>query len=70
MLQENVQLVEASLERFAATGEPPWDLLHDQVEVHDEQRSAGVWTIRDGRVIEIRAYGSTTDALEAVGLAE
>jgi ketosteroid isomerase-like protein len=35
-----------------------------------EQRSAGVWEICDGKVIRIRAYASTADALQAVGLAE
>jgi ketosteroid isomerase-like protein len=35
MSQENVQLVQQSLERFAASGEPAWDLLHEHVEVHD-----------------------------------
>jgi ketosteroid isomerase-like protein len=35
MSQQNVQLVQDSLESFAATGEPPWDLIHEQVEVHD-----------------------------------
>jgi ketosteroid isomerase-like protein len=35
-----------------------------------EQRSAGVWEICDGKVIRIRAYASTADALAAVGLAE
>src|SRR5438309_6326466 len=35
MSRENVQLVQKSLERFAATGEPPWDILHEQVEVYD-----------------------------------
>jgi ketosteroid isomerase-like protein len=35
-----------------------------------QQRSASVWTVRDGKVIRIRAYPSPTDALEAVGLAE
>jgi ketosteroid isomerase-like protein len=35
MSQENVQLVQESLRRFATTGEPPWDLIQEQVEVHD-----------------------------------
>jgi hypothetical protein len=35
MSQEDVQIVQESLERFAATGEPAWDLLDEQVEVHD-----------------------------------
>jgi ketosteroid isomerase-like protein len=34
-----------------------------------EQRSAGVWTVRDGRVFRIRAFASFPEALEA-GLSE
>jgi ketosteroid isomerase-like protein len=33
-----------------------------------EQRSAGVWTIHDGKIMRVRAYPSSTEALEAVGL--
>jgi uncharacterized protein len=33
-----------------------------------EQRNAGVWVIRDGRVLGIRAYASFPEALEAAGL--
>jgi ketosteroid isomerase-like protein len=33
--QENVNLVRESLARNAADGEPPWDALHEQIEVHD-----------------------------------
>jgi ketosteroid isomerase-like protein len=35
-----------------------------------EQRSAGVWTVSNGKVIRIRSYASRKEALEAVGLAE
>jgi ketosteroid isomerase-like protein len=35
MSQETIGLIQASLERFAATGEPAWDTLHEEVEVHD-----------------------------------
>jgi ketosteroid isomerase-like protein len=35
-----------------------------------EQRSAGVWTICDGKVIRIRAYRSLSEALKGVGLPE
>ena len=35
MSQENVELVQGALERFAATSEPPWDVLHEAIEVHD-----------------------------------
>jgi uncharacterized protein len=32
-----------------------------------EQRVAGLWTIRDGKVMGVRAYASLSEALEAVG---
>ena len=35
-----------------------------------EQRSAGVWTFRDGKLIGIRAYASPEDALAAAGSVE
>jgi ketosteroid isomerase-like protein len=35
-----------------------------------EQRTAGVWTVRDGLVYRIRAYASLADALADVQLAE
>jgi ketosteroid isomerase-like protein len=41
-----------------------------QTSIPVEQRSAGVWTIRDGKVVGVRAYLSASEALEAVGLAE
>jgi uncharacterized protein len=36
--------------------------------IHVAQRSAGVLTIRDGKLIRLRAYVSLSEALEAVGL--
>ena len=35
MSQENVEIVRQSLERFVATGQPAWDTLHEEIEVHD-----------------------------------
>jgi ketosteroid isomerase-like protein len=35
-----------------------------------EQRSAGVWSVRDGKVIGSRTYLLLADALDAVGLSE
>ena len=35
MSQENVDLVKALLERFIASGELSWDLMHEDIEVHD-----------------------------------
>jgi ketosteroid isomerase-like protein len=34
-----------------------------------EQRTAGVWTLRDGRALRIRMFASADEALAAVGLA-
>jgi ketosteroid isomerase-like protein len=41
-----------------------------QTAIRVEQRSAGVWTIRNGKVIRVRVYASPSEALEAVGLPE
>jgi ketosteroid isomerase-like protein len=35
MSQENVELVRLGFERFLATGELPWDMFAEEVEVHD-----------------------------------
>jgi ketosteroid isomerase-like protein len=35
MSRENVELAQNALREFAASGEPAWELLHDDVEVHD-----------------------------------
>jgi ketosteroid isomerase-like protein len=35
MSQENVEVVRRGWERYLATGEPPWDLFDESVEVHD-----------------------------------
>jgi ketosteroid isomerase-like protein len=35
-----------------------------------EQRTVGVWTMRDGKVTRIRSYASLPEAFQAVGLAE
>lgn len=39
-----------------------------QTAIPVEQLSAGVWTIREGKVERIRAYASTAVALRSVGL--
>jgi ketosteroid isomerase-like protein len=41
-----------------------------QTAIPVEQRSTGVWTVRAGSLLRIRAYGSRKEALAAVGLAE
>ena len=35
MSQENVEIVSGALERFVTTGEPPWDVIAEHVEVRD-----------------------------------
>ena len=35
-----------------------------------EQRTVGVWTMRDGKVMRITAYASLSEAFQAVGLTE
>jgi uncharacterized protein len=35
MSQENVDMVRAGWGRYSGTGEPPWDLIAESVEVHD-----------------------------------
>jgi ketosteroid isomerase-like protein len=39
-----------------------------QTAIPVEQRSAGVWTVRDGQIIRVRSYASLAEALQAVGL--
>lgn len=41
-----------------------------QTAIAVEQRTAGVWTVRDGRIYRIRAYATLADALATVELAE
>jgi ketosteroid isomerase-like protein len=41
-----------------------------QTAIPVEQRTAGVWTVRDGRISRIRSYAKASEALAAVGLAE
>jgi ketosteroid isomerase-like protein len=44
-----VDLVQGALEGFAATGEPPWEMLHGEVEVHDHDiMDAGEYRGHDG----------------------
>jgi ketosteroid isomerase-like protein len=41
-----------------------------QTAIPVEQRTAAVWTLRDGMIIRVRSYASLAEALEAVGLRE
>jgi ketosteroid isomerase-like protein len=35
MSQQNLELVQGALEGYIANDEPPWELLHAEIEVHD-----------------------------------
>jgi uncharacterized protein len=35
-----------------------------------EQRTAGVWTLRNGSIVRVAMFGTREDALEAAGLSE
>jgi ketosteroid isomerase-like protein len=35
MSQENVEIIKRGFEHFIATGEVPWDLFDENIEVHD-----------------------------------
>jgi len=49
MSQENVQLVQALLEVFVATGEMSWDLMDEDIKVHDHDvMDAGEYRGRAG----------------------
>jgi ketosteroid isomerase-like protein len=39
-----------------------------QTAIPVEQRTTGIWTIRDGRVLSIRVYASQSEAFSAAGL--
>jgi hypothetical protein len=69
MSQENAEFVRAAVERFAATGEPLWDALHTDVEVHDHDIvDAGEYLGHAGfgRWLEdwAAAWGENTPGLE------
>jgi ketosteroid isomerase-like protein len=67
MSQENVQVVQGALARFVATGEPPWDLLHEDVEVHDHDiMDSGDYSghVGFGRWIEDWSAAWSEDSIE------
>ena len=61
-------------EDFIDAGESVVVLSHGHARtkqgVELEHRGAEVWTLRDGKVVRMRAYGHRADALEAAGLSE
>ena len=49
MSQANVALMNRFYERFLTTGEVPWDMVHERVEVHDHDTpDQGAYLGRDG----------------------
>jgi ketosteroid isomerase-like protein len=49
MSQENVESVRGAFERFVATGEPNWDSMDAEVEIHDHDiPDAGVYRGHEG----------------------
>jgi hypothetical protein len=57
--QQNVELVQVLLEGFIATGEPSWDLLHEQIEVHDHDvMDAGAYRGHSGFARWLENWGA------------
>jgi ketosteroid isomerase-like protein len=49
MSQENVELVRSAAEHFQRTGEPMWEMLHPEIEIHDHDiPDAGDYRGADG----------------------
>jgi uncharacterized protein len=63
-VKEILDAGDAVVSIFRARGETP------QTELPFEHEWAYVWTFRDGRVVEWRAYFEKDEALEALGLRE
>jgi ketosteroid isomerase-like protein len=60
-------------DRFCAVGDSVVFALRltakgRQTAIAVEQRSAGVWSVREGKIVRIRAYASLEQARRAVGL--
>jgi ketosteroid isomerase-like protein len=68
--QDAMDEIRFQLERFWDLGQTVVVALRltakgRQTGIPVEQRSAGVWTIEDGKVIQVRAYASVSEALAA-----
>jgi hypothetical protein len=49
MSQENVEIIQRGFEQYFATGEPPWDVYDEGVEVYDHDTpDQGVYRGHDG----------------------
>ena len=65
----------SDVEEWIDAGDQVIAIVHDRARgklsgVEVEQKTAHVWTLRDGKLFRLRIYASKTDALEAVGLSE
>ncbi|MHB8234569.1 MAG: nuclear transport factor 2 family protein [Solirubrobacteraceae bacterium] len=81
-IRRYVASFEAAMEDIRFEGERLWDAGESvvvellltargrQTAIVVEQRTAGVWTVRDGRIYRIRAFATLEDALATVDLAE
>src|SRR5689334_9337544 len=58
MSGENVDMVRAGFERYSGTGEPPWDLFDEAVEVHDHDTpDQGDYRGREGLARWLKDWG-------------
>lgn len=73
--QDAMDEIRFEAKRFWTTGEVVVVAMHitakgKRTGIAVEQRTAGVWTIRDRKAWRIQVYASPSEALESVGLAE
>jgi ketosteroid isomerase-like protein len=71
--QDAMEEIRMSPEVVAAGGDSVVVALHLTAKgrstgIAVEQHTVGVWTIRDGKILRIRAFASRSEALAAVGL--
>jgi ketosteroid isomerase-like protein len=71
--QDAMDEIRIQPERLCVAGEAVVVAMHltakgRRTAIAVEQRTAGVWTICDGKVLRVRAYASFPEALKAAGL--
>ena len=65
MSQENVDLLQRAMEHFMRTGEPAWDLIHPDVEVHDHDiLDAGNYRGHAGYAKWLEDWGAAWDSFK------
>lgn len=66
MSQENVKLLQGAMGHFIRTGEPLWDVIHPDVEVHDHDiLDAGQYRGHSGYARWLRDWGSAWESFSA-----